>query len=201
MEATATRREIVVRAFFWALLVSVSLMSAYFLVTGGPVKSEDKEHGQADVQQQIIQYQAALGKNPNDLQTLLALGDSYLEMGNIREAYQVFLQAEKVAPNDSHVLTDLGSIYQQIGQYDQALGSYERAYKSRPDHSSSLLNMALIYSQHKGEYDKALELLRVFLASNPEAQLIATAEQEIARILQAKQGAGGVSPYAPASGK
>ena len=190
MEATATRREIVVRGFFWALLVSVSLMSAYFLVTGGPVKSEDKEHGQADVQQQIIQYKTALAANPKDLQTLVALGDTYLNTNNVRDAYRLFLQAEKIDPKDVHVLNDLGSIYQQIGQYDKALESYKRAYDSKPEHGSSLLDMAQIYSRYKGDNDKALVLLKMFLASNPEPQLAATAEQEIARIKQAGQGGG-----------
>jgi len=188
--ATATRREIVVRGFFWALLVSVSLMTIYFVITGGPVKQEDKEHGQAELQQQIIQYKTALEKNPRDLQVLVTLGDTYLNMNNIRDAYRMFLRAEQVSPNDTHILSDLGGIYQQIGQYDKALESYRRAYQSKPDHGSSLLNMALIYSRHKGENAKALELLQKFLAGNPEPQLAATAEQEIARIRQAMQTTG-----------
>lgn len=190
MAATATRREIVVRGFFWGLLISVSLLTAYFLATGGPVEREEKEHGQADVQQQIIQYKTALEKNPQDLRTLIALGDTYLNMNNVREAYQLFLQAEKVDPKDVHVLNDLGTIYQQIGQYDKALASYQRAYESKPGHGSSLLSMAQIYSRYKGENDKALELLKMFLASNPEPQSAATAEQEIARIKQASQSSG-----------
>lgn len=186
MEMTlTTRREIVVRGFFWALLVSVSLLTAYFLATGGPAKKVDKDHGQADVQQQIVQYQALLANNPNDLQTLIGLGDLYLNTNNVRDAYQTFLQAMKVDPNNTHVLGDLGSIYQQIGRYDQALDSYQRAYQLDPSHGSSLLNMALIYSRHKGDTAKALELLQQLLASNPAPRLATTAQQEITRIQQA----------------
>lgn len=199
MEAIATRREIVVRGFFWALLVSVSLMTAYFLAIDGANKPPVAQQNPADQQQQVSMFKAALEKKPNDLRTLVSLGDTYLNMNNVRDAYRIFLRAEKVAPNDAHVLNDLGSIYQQIGQYDRALDSYRRAYQSKPDHSSSLLNMALIYSQHKGEYAKALELLRTFLAGNPEVQLIGTAKQEIARIERLMKESGGAASQAPAT--
>lgn len=192
MEATliTTRREIVVRGFFWALLVAVSLMTAYFVTTGGPTKPNNKPHGTADVQQQINQYQAALATNPNDLQSLIALGDLYLNTNNVRDAYQNFLRAQKVDPNNVHVLSDLGSIYQQIGNYDQALASYEKAYRLDPSHGSALLNVAMLYSRHKGNNAKALQLLEEFLAGNPEPQLAASAEQEITRIRQELQKSG-----------
>jgi cytochrome c-type biogenesis protein CcmH/NrfG len=94
----------------------------------------------------------------------------------------------KVDPNNLHVLSDLGNIYQQIGKYDQALDSYQRAYQVDPSHGSILLNMALLYSRHKEDTAKALELLEQLMASNPEPQLAATAQQEIARIRQAAGG-------------
>jgi len=187
---TATRREIVVRAFFWALLVAVSLMTVYFVTTGGPAKPTNKAHGAADVQQQINQYKAVLASNPNDLQSLIALGDLYLNTNNVRDAYQNFLLAQKVDPANTHVLNDLGGIYQQIGRYDQALTSYEKAYSLDPSHGSSLLNVAMLYSRHKGNNAKALQLLEEFLVSNPEPQLAANAKQEIARIKQELQKSG-----------
>ncbi len=192
MEATltATRREIVVRGFFWALLVAVSLMTAYFVTTGGPTKQANKPHGTADVPQQIAQYKASLASNPRDLQSLIALGDLYLDTDNVRDAYQNFLMAQKIDPNNTHVLNDLGSIYQQIGRYDQALTSYEKAYRLDPSHGSSLLNAAMLYSRHKGNNAKALQLLEEFLAGNMEPQLAANAKQEIARIKQELQNSG-----------
>jgi tetratricopeptide (TPR) repeat protein len=182
VEVTKTRREGVARGFFWGILVSLLLMTGYALVAGGSDKPESKDHGQADLQQQVSQYRAALVKNPEDINTMIALGDIYLNSNNVRDAYQIFLQAVKVEPNNTHVLNDLGSIYQQIARYDEAINSYQKAYNSDPRHSSSLLNMALIYSQHKKEYPKALELLQSFLAGSPEPQLATKAEQEVARI-------------------
>lgn len=182
MNIIKTRRESVARGFFWGLLISLSLLTVFFLITGGPEKGEDKEHGQADVQQQINQYKAALEKNPKDLNTLITLGDLYLNTNKVMEAWKVFSQAQKIAPNDTHVLIDLGGIYQQIGKYDRALESYQRAYELKPSHLDPLMNMAMIYSQNKKDYPKALELYKTILDSNPEPQIAARAKQEIVNI-------------------
>ena len=182
MDITKTRREGVARGFFWGLLLSILVLTGYFLVTGGPEKGGGKEHGQADVQQQIKQYRTALEKNPQDLNTLITLGDLYLNTKKTMEAWKVFTQAQKIAPNDTHVLIDLGGIYSQIGKADKALESYERAYELSPNHLDPLMNMAMIYSKDKKDYSRALELYKMVLDSNPEPQMAARAQQGIADI-------------------
>jgi len=194
MDITKTRRESITRGFFWSLLISLSLLSVFFLVTGGPKKGADKEHGQADVQQQINQYKAALEKNPKDLNTLITLGDLYLNSNKIIEAWEVFSQAQKIAPADIHVLIDLGSIYQQMGKYDLSLESFQRAYEIKPSHLDPLMSMAIIYTQNKKDYPKALELYRIILDSNPEPQLAARAKQEIVNIESTIKQMGTASP-------
>lgn len=194
MDIIKTRRESVTRGFFWGLLIAVTLLTVYSLVTGGPEKGEDKEHGQADVQQQVNQYKAALEVNPKDLNTLITLGDLYLNNKKVMEAWKVFTQAQKIAPNDSHVLMDLGGVHQQIGKYDRALENYQRAYEIKPSHLDPLMNMAMIYSQNKKDYPKALELYKTVLGSNPEPQIAAKANQEIANIETVLKQMGKVTP-------
>ena len=193
MNITKTRRESVARGFFWGLLLSVVVLTGYFLVTGGPEKGGGKEHGQANVEQQIQQYRAALEKNPQDLNTLITLGDLYLNTNKTMEAWKIFTQAQKIDPNNTHVLIDLGGIYYQIKKIDKALESYERAYTLSPDHLDPLMNMAMIYSRDKKDYPKALELYRKILDSNPEPQLAARAEQEISDIETVLKQTGGAA--------
>ena len=182
MDITKTRREGVARGFFWGLLLSILVLTGYFLVTGGPEKGGGKEHGQADVQQQIKQYRTALEKNPQDLNTLIALGDLYLNTKKTMEAWKVFTQAQKIAPDDTHVLMDLGGLYSQFGKIDKALESYERAYALSPSHLDPLMNMAMIYSRDKKDFTKALELYRKILGSNPEPQMAEKARLGISDI-------------------
>lgn len=193
MNVTKTRRESVARGFYWGLLLSIVVLTGYFLVTGGPEKGDGKEHGQANVEQQVKQYRAALEKNPQDLNTLITLGDLYLNTKKTMEAWKVFTQAQKIDPNNTHVLIDLGGIYYQMGKIDKALESYERAYTLSPDHLDPLMNMAMIYSRDKKDYLKALELYRKILDSNPEPQLSARAKQEISDIETVLKQTGGAA--------
>jgi cytochrome c-type biogenesis protein CcmH/NrfG len=193
MDITKTRREGVARGFFWGLLLSILVLTGFFLVTGGPEKGDDKDHGQANVEQQIKQYRAALEQNPQDVETLITLGDLYLNTKNFMEALKIFTLAQKVAPDNAHVMVDLGGIYYQIGKIDKALESYERAYELSPSHLDPLMNMALIYSREKKDYSKAMELYRTVLDSNPEPQMAARAKQEISNIETVLKQTGGTS--------
>lgn len=193
MDITKTRRESVARGFFWGLLLSIIVLTGLFLVTGGPEKGGEKEHGQANVEQQIKQYRTALETNPQDLNTLITLGDLYLNTNKTMEAWKIFTQAQKIAPNDTHVLMDLAGIYSKIGKIDKALENYERAYALSPSHLDPLMNMAMIYSREKKDFTKALELYRKILDSNPEPQMAARVQQEISDIETVLNQTGGTS--------
>ena len=200
MSVIVSRRERAARGFFWVVVVAIGAMTLGALIKGPAVESQPQAQtapNAAATDAHIARLEARLKTTPNDVNAILSLGDAYLDTRRAMEAFRLFQLAIDLEPVNVHALSDVASLYQQIGQYDKALDSYRRAYESQPNHSGSLLNMALIYSRHKGENAKALELLQTFLASNPEAKLIAKAEQEIARIEQSMKEAGSPSPYAP----
>ncbi len=200
MSALVSRRERAALGFFWVVVVAIGAMTLGVLIKGPAPEAQPQAQAApnaAATQARITQLEAQLKSAPNDVNTILSLGDAYLDTRRAMEAFRLFQRAIELDPGNVHALSDLGSLYQQIGQYDKALASYQRAYESQPNHSGSLLNMALIYSRHKGDNAKALELLRTFLASNPEMQLVAQAQQEIARIERSIKEAGTAAPYAP----
>ncbi len=201
MSAAVSRREGAVLGFFWAVAAGIAVMTLVNLAAGpaaGPPRRAQAPDAAA-IETRIAQLEARLQTAPTDVEAMVALGDAYLDTRRAMEAFRLFQRAVELEPGHVHALNDLAGLYQQIGQYDKALETYRRAYESQPEHSAPLLNMALIYSRHKGENAKALELLRTFLAGNPEAQLVATAEQEIARIERIMKEPGGASPGAPAA--
>ncbi|MDA8180351.1 MAG: tetratricopeptide repeat protein [Deltaproteobacteria bacterium] len=203
MSATINRRERAVIGFFWAVTVVVALMTV-FKLAGGPLGTP-REQAQAPdtaaIEARIAQLEARIKAVPGDVEAMVALGDLYLESQRAMDGFRLFQRAVEIQPGNVHALSDLGGLYQQLGQFDKALESYRRAYESKPDHSAPLLNMALIYSRNMGENAKALKLLRRFLAGNPEAEMVAPAEQEIARIEQAMKQTGGSLPNPSATGR
>ncbi|ORJ60586.1 tetratricopeptide repeat protein [Geothermobacter hydrogeniphilus] len=200
MTARVSRRDRAAFGFFCAVAIAIGAMTLGFLVKGPAAKPQPQAQGtpNQNIEARIAQLETHLKTSPRDVNALLSLGDAYLNSRRAMEAFRLFQRTLDIEPGNVHALSDLGSLYQQIGQYDKALDSYRRAFESRPDHTGSLLNMALIYSRHKGENARALELLQQFLNSNPEPQLVATAEQEIARIRQVMQAANSPASPAPA---
>ncbi len=183
MGAVQSRREAVALAFFGLMAVTALLMTAYQLGSGGPKGRE--RHVQDQVQrlrERAARLEEAVRANPGDLRTLVALGDVYLDLGQPRQALQVFQRAEKLAPDDVHVLSDLGSLYQRFGRYDEALAKFARVVEVAPDRLGALVHMGLIYRYNKGNPEKALEIFREVLGRNPDPRLAEMAEREIAKI-------------------
>lgn len=203
MSAPFSRREGSVIAFFWAVTVVVALMTVVNLARGPSDKPRQQAQAPntAAIEARIVQLEARIKAVPGDVETMVALGDLYLESQRAMDGFRLLQRAVEIQPGNVHALSDLGGLYQQLGQFDKALESYRRAYESKPDHSAPLLNMALIYSRNMGENAKALKLLRRFLASNPKAEMVAPAEQEIARIEQAMKQTGGSLPNPSATGR
>jgi tetratricopeptide (TPR) repeat protein len=194
MSATVSRREGVVLGFFWVVTIAVVVMTLVNLVKDPAAKPRQEAQAAPDaatIEGRITQLKARLSAAPTEVETMVELGDIYLDTQRAMEAFRLFQRAIELAPGHTHALSDLGILHEQLGQYDKALVFYRRAYESSPGHSSLLLRMALLHSRHLGENVRALELLRTFLANNPEAQLVATAEQEIARIEQVLKTSGG----------
>ena len=191
MEAVRTRREAVALGFFGVVVVAVTLMTGYQLFSDAPKGREAHVQDQtAALRNRAAQLEAALRTNPRDVDTMVALGDAYLELRQGEQALAVFEKAQVLAPDNIHVLSDLGSIYQQTGRYDEALEKFGRVVELDPTRLGALVHMGIIYRYRKGDDAKALEIFRDVLARNPDPRLAEMARREIAKI-EAQQGGKG----------
>jgi len=183
MEAVRTRREAVTLGFFGLVGVAVTLMTVYYLGGGAPKGRDAHVQDQTTaLRNQAARLEASLQANPNDLETLVALGDTYLELRQGRKALAVFEKAEALAPDDVHVLSDLGTIYQQTGRYDEALAKFGRVVELDPSQLGAVLHMGIIYRYRKGDDAKALEMFKRVLEGMPDPRLAEMARREIAKI-------------------
>ena len=184
MEATLSRREGVVVGFFWIVVVAVTLLTAYQVVTGGASHEERADHAEAQtevLEKKIANLEAAVRANPTDLRGLVTLGDTLLDARRGQDALGVFLKAKGVAPDDTHVLSDLATIYQQAGQYENALSHFARVVELDPSQTGARVHMAQIY-QNTGRMRKALETFRSALAANPDPKYVKMIRSQIAKI-------------------
>jgi len=128
--------------------------------------------------------------NPNDRETLVALGNSHFDIGYFKKDNASFASARRfyslaleLQPEDADVRVDYGLTYvlQSPAEYEKAISEYELALQSAPAHQRTLqmLTDALISTGRKDDAGKALERLRT---ANPTHPMITEFERKISGI-------------------
>ena len=128
----------------------------------------------------IAAYQEALQLIPtlniayaNLVDVLWKRANTHRKSGQTDKAIDAYLQLIQVAADaDAHSL--LGELYLKKRAYPQALGAFQSAFVAKPDDWQSRKNLVAAYhhyAQHlnaKGQYDDAVDQLRLALALSPE---------------------------------
>lgn len=127
---------------------------------------------------------------PQDRETLVALGNSYFDIGyfkkdnpSFEKARKFYTEALTLQPNDSDVRVDYGLTYalQNPPAFDKAVLEYEKSLQSTPNHQRTLQMMsdALIKLGRKNEAGDAVQKLK---AANPSHPMISEFEKAIAAL-------------------
>jgi tetratricopeptide (TPR) repeat protein len=120
----------------------------------------------------------AYGKDPKDLELLLALGNVSFDLGqskqdnkNLEEARGYYTQALQLKPKQIDVQTDIGSTYylETPPQYEKALAEYHKSLELDPEHTRTLDNISrtLIMMGKLNEAEEPLAKLRKVDANYP----------------------------------
>jgi tetratricopeptide (TPR) repeat protein len=102
-----------------------------------------------DIQQRITAYQALLQRNPNDIDAMKGMGDSYLEMG----AYQ----------------GEAGEVNESYRSYKNAVDQYRKYLSIKPDGNETRVDLGLAYS-YLQMIDISLRELDTATAADPGNQ-------------------------------
>ncbi|MDO8736930.1 MAG: tetratricopeptide repeat protein [Thermoleophilia bacterium] len=102
-----------------------------------------------DINQRITAYQALLQRNPNDIDAMKGIGDSYLEMG----AYQ----------------GEAGEVNESYRSYKNAVDQYRKYLSIKPDGVETRIDLGLAYS-YLQMIDISLRELNAATAADPANQ-------------------------------
>ena len=94
------------------------------------------------VMQQLAALKAAVAKNPNDADSLVQLGDMYMQAAKFPQAAE-YLQRALAIRDDAAVRMDLGICYKQTNQPEKALAEFQRSAAMAPDQWQPLFNEAI----------------------------------------------------------
>jgi len=128
------------------------------------------------VMQQLAALKEAVAKNPNDADSLVQLGDMYMQAAKFPQAAE-YLQRALAVRDDAAVRMDLGICYKQTNQPEKALAEFQRSAAMAPDQWQPLFNeaIALLDLRRMDEARVVAMKLQKMRPDDPEVQkLVAT---------------------------
>jgi len=111
---------------------------------------------------------AQLKTNPNDLDTLVKLGNLYYDGQAYPQAIESYQKALNIQPNNADVITDMGTAYWYTGNPDKAIAYFEKALALRPNHPGTLFNLGIVRWQGKKDPKGAIVAWEKLLQTNPD---------------------------------
>jgi cytochrome c-type biogenesis protein CcmH/NrfG len=111
---------------------------------------------------------AQLKTNPNDVETVVKLGNLYYDGQAYPQAIDYYEKALQLQPNNADVRTDVGTAYWYTGNADKAISSFEKALTIRPNHAATLFNLGVVKWQGKKDPKGAIVAWEKLLQTNPD---------------------------------
>ena len=117
-----------------------------------------KAYTSGNYNQAILDYISVLGKDPQNKQAIIGLGDCSLLVGDTSEAVNYYSQAIKLYPKDLEAYQKLGNFYILAGKEKKALDIFRNAYINNKKAPQAMALLAVGYLVY-GEQDSANNLI------------------------------------------
>jgi len=140
--------------------------------------------------EQARMMEAALKKDPNNVNIVVQLGNLYYDWGQDElnkkgdaaqpvdkwdRAVGYYQEALEMDPSNVNVRVDMANLMRYTGQQDQAIEEYRKAIKQNPQHPQARINLILALGQMKRDYKGAIaaydDLLKNIPAQKDNADL------------------------------
>jgi TolB-like protein/Flp pilus assembly protein TadD len=116
----------------------------------------------------LLRFNEALDVNPNSVDALDGLAQTYLLDNKRGLAEETFLRALQLQPNYWRGYASMGGFLFNLGRYEEALPYFQRIIELMPDNAQVLNNFAATYYM-MGEFEEATRLFKESIALDPTA--------------------------------
>jgi len=117
--------------------------------------------------QSVAPLLETLKTSPDDVDTIVKVGNLYYDGQQYQEAVKYYRLAAKSQPKNADLLTDLGTSLWYTGDADGAIAEFQKALKYQPDHPGTLFNLGIVRWQGKSDPKGAVEAWEELLQKNP----------------------------------
>lgn len=166
-----------ITGFILGVIVTVYYEEKYFRPAQFSTAPIDPE-----INKQIEQLKSILRNNPQDLQTLIALGNAYFDTNQFDQAIEVYTQVLKIDPQNADVRTDLGIMYRRKGDADRAIVEFRHAAQDDPQHLNSRYNLGIVLLHDKGDLKGAISAWEDYLKIEPSGPRANNIRLQIAKL-------------------
>jgi cytochrome c-type biogenesis protein CcmH/NrfG len=198
------------RLSFWVRLVSI-VLAAFFLISfiflglGTNISynlfevlgNQDQQQQQADQapdpQEQIVEAEKALEKDPKDPEKIKDLAVLYYTAGRYDDAIRVLQRGSEVDPKDEEIPALIGQIYSQQAQAEKgekrkellkkAGDAFAASAEAEPDNAEAYLLAGQAYDQ-AGQPADAIEYYNGYLDLEPKGENAEKVKDRISALLE-----------------
>jgi tetratricopeptide (TPR) repeat protein len=148
---------------------------------GGPGASGMGE-AMSGAMSRVKEYLERVKKNPDDVEALVGLGNSFLMMRAYDRALEPLEKARKLKPEDTTVLKSVGIAYFNKEEYAKASEAYEAILKIDPEDTLALFNLGVINKHYFKKPEIAQTYFEKVLAlEKQDAEMLKLARQELGK--------------------
>jgi Flp pilus assembly protein TadD/ketosteroid isomerase-like protein len=116
-------------------------------------------HRAGQHQQALERVNKLLAAKPKDAQARFLKGLILTEMGNTKEAMEIFQRLTQDFPELPEPYNNLAVLYASQGQYEKARAALEQSIRTHPSYATAYENLGDVYAKLASQaYDKALQL-------------------------------------------
>ena len=132
-------------------------------ITGGQQQGPDR----VKLSRDIAQLEEIIGKDPNNYQALVQLGNDYFDLGEAQKSVDAYERAIAIKGDDPNVLTDMGIMYRQLKDFQKAIAAFRKAMAASPTHPQSRMNLGVVLMHDVGDKAGAIVAWEDYLRVAP----------------------------------
>lgn len=126
--------------------------------------------GPVQMNKEIETLKSILQKDPDNLRTLINLGNAYYDIDRYPDAIVMYERALKIDPTNNNVRVDMGISYRRSGKPDIAEKTFRETLEIDPRHPYGNMNLGVVLAFDFSKFDEAIPYFEKYLELAPGAQ-------------------------------
>lgn len=116
---------------------------------------------------EIGKLEQAVEADPGNLETLIALGRAYMNLGRVTEGIETYKKVLAIDSRHAEALSTLGVVLLQSAHFDGALAAFDRALETDPGYPMALWGRGWAFYKGSQDYDAAIAAWETLQKKDP----------------------------------